>query len=234
MNAQTQDEVILNQDGEVTDLTAPADFGNNMSFLNPADMPDLDAAEVGFNIQPESVEFNTPGQSLRAVFNGFTFLNVKDKVNKGQYVQRETAVLQTKTGIKINMGANLIKQLKLIPVGTAVQITYKGKEPTASGNEVKSYDVNLLNVARVNFPATPKTVAPAVHPEPEQPMTYDDAWKIEINTVNGKKKIGELSKEQLDYVIEHGIVNRNVEAAKIVLQHDFNMSPLNDQGAFPF
>ena len=51
------------------------------------------------------------------------------------------------------MGANLLKQLDLIPVGTAIQITYKGEQKTNSGNKVKTYDVHLLNVPRVYVPA---------------------------------------------------------------------------------
>ncbi len=161
MNTNEQ-EVIYNQHGEPTELAAPADFGNSLSFLNPSDMPDLDTAEVGFNIQPESIEFISVDQSIRAVFNGFTTFNVKDQVNEGQYVPRKTAVLQTKTGIKINMGANLIKQLDLIPVGTAIQITYKGEKKTNGGRKVKVYEVHTLNVPRSNF-------APVSRPAPALP-----------------------------------------------------------------
>lgn len=169
-------QVILNQDGEPTDLNAPADFGNGLSFLNPSDMPDLDAAEVGFNIQPESMEFTTPGQSARAIFNGITFLKVKDQAHPGEYLERETAVLQTKTGIKINMGANLVKQMKFIPVGTAIQIVYKGEEPTNGGRKVKVYDVNLLNVARANVPPMPKHAPAQV--ETKQVDPNERIWSV--------------------------------------------------------
>jgi len=166
-------EPILNQEGEVTDVVAPSDFGAGLSFFNPTDMPDLDAAEKGINIQPESIEFTKEGESLRAVFNGFTTLQVKDKVNVGSYVDRRAAVLQTKTGIKINMGANLLKQLDLIPVGTAVQITYKGEQKTNSGNKVKTYDVHLLNVPRVNIPAIVSKPQLPTRNEPQQEEAQD-------------------------------------------------------------
>jgi hypothetical protein len=37
------------------------------------------------------------------MFNGFTTFRVKDQANKGQYIDKKTAVLQTNNGIKINM-----------------------------------------------------------------------------------------------------------------------------------
>jgi hypothetical protein len=230
MNAQT--EIILNQDGEQTDLAVPDNFGHGLSFLNPADMPDLDAAEVGFNIQPESMEFKNPGESLRAVFNGFTYLKTKDQANKGQYLDKQAAVLQTKTGIKINMGANLLKQLALIPVGTAVQITYKGEEKTNSGNKVKVYDVNLLNIPRANVTPFPQVKAQTPPPADNHPMTYDEAKQITIKVQGSERFIGELSKAQLDYLVEHPMVARNAEAAKIVLEHDFNMTSIDDENPF--
>lgn len=221
-----QNEIIYNQDGQETDLAVPDNFGQGLSFLNPADMPDLDQAEVGFNIQPESVEFKNPGDAIRAVFNGFTFLKVKDKVNKGQYVDRQAAVLQTKNGIKINMGANLLKQLALVPTGTAVQITYKGLERTAGGNDVKVYDVHLLNIPRANvapIPSRAPQIAPAAPAEQHKSMTYEEAKNVTIKVQGGERFIGELNKEQLDYIVEHALVAKNAEAAKIVLEHDFQM-----------
>jgi hypothetical protein len=187
MNEQT--DIILNQDGETTDLAVPDNFGHGLSFLNPSDMPDLDQAEVGFNIQPESMEFKNAGETLRAVFNGFTFLKVKDKVNKGQYTEKQAAVLQTKTGVKINMGANLLKQLALVPVGTAVQITYKGLERTNNGNDVKVYDVNLLNVPRTNVAPAHVTQKPAPVVQPAPSNGDDRIWTLAQKAVlidNGK------------------------------------------------
>lgn len=168
-------EIVLNQDGEETALVKPENFGNGMAFLNPAEMPDLEAAEIGFNIQPESYEFKTEGETLRAIFNGFTTFNVKDQNNEGQYIAKKTAVLQTRHGIKINMGANIIRQLELVPVGSAIQITYKGEQKTNGGRKVKVYDVHMLNVPRANIPA-PVVVETKPDPKPEAP-TYTNTQR---------------------------------------------------------
>jgi len=162
------EEIVVNQNGEQTDLTVPHDFGNGLAFMNPSDLPDLDSAEVGFNIQPESIEFKVVGESIRGIFNGFTTFKVKDKKNKGQYQDRKTVVLQTKQGIKINMGANLVKQFELVPVGTAVQITYQGEQRTNSGNDVKIYNVHVLNV-KGGKPLQPAPIVtkPALTAEPK-------------------------------------------------------------------
>lgn len=231
---------IYTESGELTELQTPEDFGKGLAFVNPADFPDLDNVEAGISIKPDYLEFKVEGDMVRGVFNGINEIRTQDRANPGSYKQTPAVVLQTKDGVKLNAGASLVNQLRNIAPGTAIQITYKGEEKTKSGNNVKVYEVRLLNTPRVNvvfLPTVSQSAAPALPAtviEPEQPMTYDEAWKIEINTASGKKKIGELSKEQLDYVIEHGIVNRNVEAAKIVMQHDFNMSPLDNQSAFPF
>lgn len=141
-----ENEEILNEEGEETGAFAPRNFGENLSFLSPDAMPDLEEAELGFNIQPQSVEFAVPGEKLRGIYTGTTILQVKDQNNPGMYVDRETAVLQTKDGIRINMGANLVKQLKLLPPGTPVQITYKGEEKTQGGRKVKAYEIVTLRV----------------------------------------------------------------------------------------
>ena len=162
------DDEILNEEGEATGVAAPNNFGEGMSFINPAEFPDLEEAEVGFNIQPQSVEFTEVGQTLRAVFIGITILNVKDQNNPGEYVQRETAVLQARDGIKINMGANLVKQIKLLPPGTPVQITYKGEVKTNGNRKVKEYDIVTLRVPGLK-PAPAGRQIPAGNPAPVRP-----------------------------------------------------------------
>ena len=118
---------IVTTNGEETELMKPDNFGDGLSFLNPDDMPDLDNAEVGINIQPEYMEFKNPGDAMRGVFNGITSITTKDKQNPDQYKEIEAVVLQTKTGVKLNAGASLVKQFKNLRVGTAVQIVYKGE-----------------------------------------------------------------------------------------------------------
>lgn len=151
MNENT--EMIVSSNGEPTELMKPDDFENGMAFINPDEMPDLESAEVGINIQPEYLEFQKEGESVRAVFNGIGKITTKDKLNPGQYKEIDAVVIQTKTGIKLNAGANLVSQFRNIRPGTAVQITYAGETRTKNGNDVKTYEVRLLNVPRVNVPA---------------------------------------------------------------------------------
>jgi hypothetical protein len=192
MTIESPKDIILNQHGEPTELTAPENFGQDLNFINPTDIPDLESAELGFNIQPESIEFKVEGETLRAVFNGFTTFKVKDKVNKGEYINRKTAVFQTKNGIKINMGANLIKQMELVPVGTAVQITYKGEQKTNSGNEVKIYEVMTLNVKRVNV-AMPERKKIAASPETIRPvdMFWKKVYDMGLTNIDGQNILNE-------------------------------------------
>lgn len=162
MNAKNEPEMIVSSTGEITELEKPADFGQGLAFLNPSEMPDLETAEVGMSIQPEYIEFNVAGESIRAVFNGIGHITTKDQKNAGQYKQLPAVVLQTKDGVKLNAGASLVNQFANILPGTAVMVTYKGKEKTKGGNEVKTYDVRLLNVARANVPVQPVKVAPQI------------------------------------------------------------------------
>jgi len=60
----------------------------------------------------------------------------------------------------------------------------------------------------------------AVEVDPEE--SYNKAKAVMVNTKNGERFMGELTKEQLDYVIEHGST-RAADAARIVMEHDFQM-----------
>lgn len=53
--------------------------------------------------------------------------------------------------------------------------------------------------------------------------SYNKARQVLVKVNGGERFMGELTKEQLDYVIEHGRNPANVEAAQIVLTHDFQM-----------
>lgn len=57
----------------------------------------------------------------------------------------------------------------------------------------------------------------------QSPLSYDDAKQIIIKTKGGERLMGELSKEQLDYIIENGKNSEHIEAARLILKHDFNM-----------
>lgn len=204
-------EIVFNQNGEQTDLTVPHDFGNGLAFLNPSEIPDLDNAELGFNIQPESIEFKNIGEMVRGIFNGFTTFKVKDKVNKGAYLDRKTVVLQTKQGIKINMGANLVKQFELVPVGTPVQITYQGEQRTNSGNDVKIYDVHVLNLKGVSIPQ-PKP-APVVTTTSSAPVKYTS---IEYST-DFWTKASELKMTHEEGIAHLAEFNNDMKAALVAL-----------------
>lgn len=54
-------------------------------------------------------------------------------------------------------------------------------------------------------------------------LTYDEAKQMSVKVKGGDKFVGELTKDQLDYIIENGKDPRVIEAAKVVLKNDFNM-----------
>jgi hypothetical protein len=66
------------------------------------------------------------------------------------------------------------------------------------------------------------TQSSTIDPEEE----YNKAKNLIVRNKEGKEKfVGEMSKEQLDWIIEKSIIPANVEAAKIVMAHDFQMEP---------
>ena len=56
------------------------------------------------------------------------------------------------------------------------------------------------------------------------PMSYDDAKQVTVTSKGKEKFLGELNVEQLNYIIEHNKDEKVIEAAKVVLEHDFNMT----------
>lgn len=107
-------------------------------------IPDVDGMEEGSSLQAQYMEFLNAGEVLRGVFVGFSTMNSKKKDDGGAPIQIPVAHIQNKNGIFVNAGANLTSQLANCPVGTPVQITYKGKEKTGSGMEVKVFEVKML------------------------------------------------------------------------------------------
>ncbi len=166
---------------EPTDIAAPTDFGREMAFLNPSDMPDLDNAEVGISIEPKYHEFLL-GQPVRGIFNGIGHITKKNDNGEG-YTDVPAIVFQTKDGVKLNAGASLVNQMRNIPPGTAVQITYSGQEKTGNGYKVNKFDVRLLNVPRVNVPV--RSTLPAItekattsQPQYKNLPHKNDYWKM--------------------------------------------------------
>lgn len=160
------------------ELPAAPDFGREMAFLNPSEMPDLDNAEVGISIEPKYHEF-VLGQSVRGIFNGIGHITKKNDNGEG-YTDVPAIVFQTKDGVKLNAGASLVNQMRNIPPGTAVQITYSGQEKTGNGYKVNKFDVRLLNVPRVNVPVrspAPQITAAAT-PQYKNIAHKNDYWKM--------------------------------------------------------
>ena len=141
----------LATDGEVTDIETGAlvpiqsqtvMVNEAPKLISPNDMPDLDKMDEGFKLAAKYMEFEEKGQSMRGVFVGFT----KMKSQNGDKLV-DVANFQTKDGVWVNAGANLVYQFKDrgIPQGTPLQVTYLGKAETKSGNKVKTFEVRLLN-----------------------------------------------------------------------------------------
>jgi len=134
-------EYLVDTDGETSALIAPPK--SDLTYIAPAELPDLESAEVGFSLEAKYLKFATAGQSVRVVFNGFTTIR---KNENGEIKPMTAAVLQNKDGLFLNATSNILDQLSRVPAGTAVQITYTGDEKTANGYNVKKFDIRVLNV----------------------------------------------------------------------------------------
>lgn len=67
------------------------------------------------------------------------------------------------------------------------------------------------------------TVVTAQPTEEPTAITYDEAKQIVIKVQGGEKFMGELTAEQLQYIIDNSQNTQNVDAARVVLKHDFSM-----------
>lgn len=121
------------------------------------ELPDLDDMEPGFSLAMNYVKFTEVGQSLRGVLIGWNDMQSKQGGTK------PVAILQNHEGIFANAGDNLVSQLKNVPRGTPVVITYKGETRTQTGNNVKVFDVRVLN-KRVAGATPAPSQAPAPKP----------------------------------------------------------------------
>lgn len=201
-------DYLVDTDGETSALLAPAK--NELSYLNPAEMPNLDEAEAGFSLEATYKKFVIAGETFRAVFNGFTTIR---KNENGQVVPMTAAVLQNKDGLFLNSTSNILDQLQRVPIGTAVQITYQGDQKTASGYNVKKFEIRVLNVARANVPAQP-VLPPVSHNAPANAAMITPAWIVNngyaINAKDDKGKIAEAS-NMLNLL---GLVGKSVVVAE--------------------
>jgi hypothetical protein len=138
---------IQTADGKETELLAPKD-AQGVSFLNPADFPDLDDADTGISLETKYYEFNQPNTVVRAVFNGIGKMNKRN--TDGSMSELPAAYFQTKEGVYLNGGDNLVNQLTHVRAGTPIQITYLGKVKTNNGNNVNKFDIRVLNIRTGN------------------------------------------------------------------------------------
>lgn len=136
-----EEEIVMTQDGNPTELVAPKTSFASMQFVDPDELPDFDEMEKGVNIAPQYYEFNAPGEIVRAMYNGMTTITSN---KNGSRREIPTAVFQNRDGVFINAGANLVNQMRVLRSGAFVQIKYVGKEKTSSGNEIKKFEINLL------------------------------------------------------------------------------------------
>ena len=90
------------------------------------------------NLTADYVELEKPEDSFRGIYIGVGEINVTDQ-STGELASKESARFLIDKQVKINAGVNLVRQIKDVPVGTAVEVTYTKKE----GN-VKIYSVTLL------------------------------------------------------------------------------------------
>jgi len=136
---------IQTADGEATELLAPKQLDDGISILNPADFPDLDEAETGVSLETKYFEFNQPNMTVRAIFNGIGKMKKRNSITN-ELDEIPAVYFQTKDGVFLNGGDNLVEQLKHLRAGTPIQIIYIGKVKTKSGNNVNKFDIRLLNV----------------------------------------------------------------------------------------
>ena len=101
-------------------------------------LPDLDEMTPGFSLRMKYREFEQVGEVVRCLLIGMTSM-----VNQ-QGKEIPVAVFQNRREVFVNAGSNLVSQVQTLPLGTALEITYLGKEPTKSGNKVKTFEVRLL------------------------------------------------------------------------------------------
>jgi hypothetical protein len=64
---------------------------------------------------------------------------------------------------------------------------------------------------------------PPAGPMPRE-LTYDEAKQVIIKTSKGERFVGQMTVEELNKVIEKSIIPANVEAARVVLAHDYQMT----------
>jgi hypothetical protein len=123
-------------------------------YIDPANMPDLDEMNEGINIESQYWEVRTPGETKRGILVGWSKFD-------GKNGPVDQVIMQNKEGIWRCAGANLVQQMRPLPLGTAVQVTFAGEEKTGRGYKVNKFIVKMLNEKpALNIPGVPPGVAP--------------------------------------------------------------------------
>ena len=193
---------LATQNDQPTEL-ADTTTNRGLAFVNPNDMPDLDSAEIGMSIEKKYFEFVKEGDTVRAVFNGMDYITTNKEDAQGNKVQKQipAIVFQNKQGVYLNSGASLVEQFKTIPAGTPVQIKYIGEVKTGSGNKVKKYDVNILNVS-VKATAVTITKQDAPAPVKTDQKIIDAYWqKTYQMKMTNEEGLAHLAEFRNDYQV---------------------------------
>lgn len=119
----------------------------NKGLMLATELPDLDKMAVSEQaISMQYLAFDKDVK-VRANYAGMTKIKSKKNLQPGEdFRELDAVVLQTKTGLFLNSGASLVEQLRAIPAGTPIQVTFIGTEKTSSGNNVNKFDVRLLSL----------------------------------------------------------------------------------------
>ncbi len=113
------------------------------------ELGDVSKLEVGtINLKTEYLSFDTPGETVRRVFLGFTLRESADPVtgeSKGMLPAAQLYDPATET-INVCMQTVLVGVLYEVgyPRGAALQITYKGEKKGKSGLKYQDFDIRAL------------------------------------------------------------------------------------------
>jgi hypothetical protein len=106
----------------------------------------LSNMSAGVSLNPRYYEFENAGDTVRGVFLGFKQLTMTDRATgKPKAVNAVMWMDETKS-VFVNAGASLVGIFTEVDVPQfhGVQIEYTGETKTKSGNNVKIYDVRIL------------------------------------------------------------------------------------------
>jgi len=110
----------------------------------------LDQAQPGVTITPVALIMEKDGETFRGVFLGFTTFEKVDE-HTGDIKDVQVANFFYGNKVYFNMGAQLVRQLQNIPVGTCVQVTLDSQKARKAGTgKTKIYHVDILNIPRVD------------------------------------------------------------------------------------